>query len=235
MENETQQTEQSTQQTTQTTEKEVTLDDVYRESGLDKIQATTQTEQPVRQQEVVKEEPKIEPSSIPDAYDSENFKAYMARRDAGTNELHKAVVAMAQHMTAEQQKAALALTRADIESAVKSINEIVGHPKEKVIEAALDGAVRDNPQLKAIWDNRGKNPAAWTKALNIVTKQISEDFSMKVDPKLVEAQRARKESQKQMATTSREDDSNPLEDRLGKAQGVDFDLEWQRLVSGGSN
>lgn len=233
METNEQQTE--TQQTEQVVEKEVTLDDVYRESGLDKIQATTQqTEQPVRQE--VKQEPevKIEPSSIPDAYDSENFKAYIARQAAGTQELHKAVVAMAQHMTAEQQKAALASTRSDIESAVKSINEVVGHPKDKVIEAALDGAVRDNPQLKAIWDNRGKNPAAWNKALNIVTKQIAEDFSVKVDPKLVESQRARKESQRQMATTSKDDDGSPLEDRLAKAQGGDFDQEWQRLVSGGN-
>lgn len=224
-------TQQTEQQTEQVVEKEVTLDDVYRESGLDKI---AQPEQQVHRQEVRQEEQKIEPSSIPDAYDSENFKAYIARQAAGTQELHKAVVAMAQHMTSEQQKAALATTRADIESAVKTINEVVGHPKDRVIEAALDGAVRENPQLKAIWDNRGKNPTAWTKALNIVTKQIADDFSVKVDPKLVESQRARKESQRQMATTSREDNTSPLEDKLGKAQGAEFSLGWEQLISGGN-
>jgi hypothetical protein len=35
-----------------------------------------------------------------------------------------------------------------------------------------------------------------------------------------------------MATTH-VDDSNPLEERMGKAQGADFDLEWERLKGSG--
>jgi hypothetical protein len=53
-----------------------------------------------------------------------------------------------------------------------------------------------------------------------------------VDPALAAAQRARKESQRTMATTT-VDDSNPLQERLGKAQGADFDLEWERLKNSG--
>lgn len=227
------QTTETTQQTQQT--QEVTLDDVYKESGLDKV-TTQQTQQPPKQetQQTQQTETKIEPSSVPDPYDAENFKAYMARQAAGTTALNQAVGEIAKFLSAQQQKEAVSATKADIEKAVSTINEVVGHPKSKVIEATLDGMVRENPQLKAIWDNRGKNPAAWNKALGIVTKQIADDFSVKVDPNLVNAQRARKEAQRQMATTTQESNASPVEERLAAAQGGDFDLEWQKLVSGGN-
>lgn len=217
-----------TTKTEQTTEKEVTLDDVYRDAGLDKTETTTQATQ---RQDVQQEPVKAEPSSVPDPYDSENFKAYMAREAAGKSELQKAVVGITQFLTGQQRQAALASTKADIEKAVSSINEVVGHPKPKVIEATLDGMVREDPRLKAIWENRGKNPTAWNNAVKIVTKQIAEDFSVKVDPNLVAAQRARKDSQKQMATTT-QNDSSPVEETLGKAQGADFQDGWARLMGG---
>jgi hypothetical protein len=215
---------------TSTTEtREVTLDDVYREAGLDKLVTLENTQR----EETTKQEPqKVEPSSIPSAYDEENFKAFLARQATGTTELEKAVKAMAGYLTEQQRQAAAQATRADIEKAVEAINEVVKHPKSKVIEAALDGMVREDPRLKAIWSNRAKNPTAWNNALKIVTKSIAEDFSVKVDPNLVAAQRARKDAQKQMATTNAPDEASPVEERLGKAQGADFDLEWQRLVSG---
>lgn len=227
------QTTETTQQTQQT--QEVTLDDVYKESGLDKV-TTQQTQQSPKQetQQTQQTETKVEPSSVPDPYDAENFKAYMARQAAGTTALNQAVGEIAKFLSAQQQKEAVSATKADIEKAVSTINEVVGHPKSKVIEATLDGMVRENPQLKAIWDNRGKNPAAWNKALGIVTKQIADDFSVKVDQNLVNAQRARKESQRQMATTTQESTASPTEERLAAAQGSDFDLEWQKLVSGGN-
>lgn len=210
----------------ETVEKEVTLDDVYREAKLD----VQETKEPVEVKETTKEQ-KVEPLSIPDPYDQENFKAYMTREAAGKTELQKAVHAVVAHLSAQQQREAVSATKADIEKAVSEINEVVGHSKPKVIEAALDGMVRENPQLKAIWENRGKNPGAWSKAIGIVKKQIAEDFSVKVDPKLVESQRARKDAQKQMLTTQ-QDDASPQEDRLAKATGADFDLEWQRLRGG---
>lgn len=225
----------NTQQTvSQETEKEVTLDDVYRDAGLDKIvstqqQAPQQTQQQATQQNTL---PVAEPSSIPDPYDAENFKAYMAREAAGKTALQQSVVEIAKFISAQAQEKAMAATKADIEKAVSTVNEVVGHPKPKVIEAAIDGMVREDPRLKAIWDNRGKNPGAWDNALKIVTKQIAEDFSVKVDPNLVTAQRARKDSQRQMATTSRDEGGSPLEEKLARAQGQDFDAEWQRLLGG---
>lgn len=222
--------------TTETTtekpaEKEVTLDDVYRDAGLDKV-----TAQPAPQPEpqpAPQPQPRTEPSSVPDPLDSENFKAFMARQAAGTTEMQKAVGEIARYLNDKQRTEAVAATKADIDKAVSMVNEVVGHPKPKVIEATLDGMVRDDPRLKAIWENRGKNPAAWNSALKIVTKQIAEDFSAKVDPALVAAQRARKDSQKQMATTAPESDQSPVEKRLANKQGAEFGLEWENLISGG--
>lgn len=222
-------TSETTTTETQVTEKEVTLDDVYRDAGLDKEVTTTErvvTKEPERR------ETKAEPSSVPDPYDTENFKAFIARQSAGTTELEKTVRQMAGFIGDQHRSKVLADTRADIDKAVQAIDETVSLGKPKVIEAYLDGMVREDPRMKALWDNRGKNPAAWGNAVKIAAKKMAEEFSVKVDPSLVAAQRARKESQKQMATTSPEPD-NPQEERLAKAQGQEFDQEWQRIISGG--
>lgn len=221
----------TTQAEAPTTEKEVTLDDVYRDAGLDKVetQQTQRTEQP--QQQTQQQEQRVEPSTVPDPY-SEEFKAYMARQAAGTTALNKAVNQIAAHLGEAQKARMLEVTKADIDKAVGTINDVVKHPKPKVIEAALDGMVREDPRLKAIWENRAKNPNAWNNALKIVSKQIAEDFSVKVDPALVAAQRARKDSQKQMATTT-DTDASPSEERLAAASGADFDREWQQLLGHG--
>ena len=225
-----QQTE-TTQQTTeaQVTEKEVTLDDVYRDAGLDKVVETKTVETPQTQE---RRETRVEPSSVPDPYDTENFKAFIARQAAGTTEMQNTVKQLVGILGEQHRERIVANTRADIDKAVREMDEIVDLGKPKVIEAYLDGMVREDPRMKALWDNRTKNPTAWGNAVKIAGKKMAEDFSIKVDPALVAAQRARKDAQRQMATTAPESE-NPMEERLGKAQGQDFDLEWQRLVSGG--
>lgn len=214
---------------------EVTLDDVYRDAGLDKIVTAPETRAEPKTEPAPNAVPsKIEPSSIPDAYDTENFKAWLARNAAGTQELHSAVVKIAQHLTAEQQRVAMAATKADIEFAVKSIDETVQIGKPKLIEAYLDGEVRADPRMKALWENRGKNPTAWQSALGVVAKKMGKEFDLKVDPALAAAQRARKEGQKTMATTSPEDETSAVEQQLAKAQGADFNRSWESLISGGA-
>jgi len=231
-----QQTAESATETAQQTEtnqqKEVTLDDVYRDAGLDKVVA--QETQQTTKQDTQQQRTRPDPSSVPDPYDTERFKEWAARQEAGTTELNKAVTEVTRFLTAQQQKAAFEATRADIDKSVQAIEETVQLGKPKVIEAYLDGMVREDPRMKALWENRGKNPAAWQNALKVAGKKMAEEFSLKVDPDLQKAQRARKESQRQMATTVDRDDINPQEDRLAKAQGQDFAREWDALVSGGN-
>ena len=227
------QSEETQQTSTETTvEKEVTLDDVYRDAGLDKLaEQSEQRHEYVPQQQ--QQPQKVEPSSIPDAYDADNFKAFLATQAGSTQALHQAVTQMAAHLSAQQRDASLKVTQADIQSAVSTLSEAVEGVKPKALEAYLDGAVREDSRLKAIWENRAKNPTAWNNALKIVSKQAQEDFSVRLDPDLQRAQRARKESQKQMATTTNDKASNSTEDRLGKAQGQEFSIGWEQLISGG--
>lgn len=216
------------------TEDNITLDDVYRDAGLDKIETQQTQQQQHSQQQTQQQQQDREPSKIPDPYDSENFKAYMARKDSETTALRSTLGNVANFLTTMQASEAKKALESDIKSAVESVNETVGHPKPKVIEALLDAEARENPKFKAIWDNRGKNPVALENALKIVAKKFGDELSVKVDPALVAAQRARKLSQQQMATTSAESEQSPQEERLAAAQGSDFDAEWQKLVSGGN-
>lgn len=210
------------------TEQNITLDDVYRDAGLDKVE----TPAPAAQTPAQPATPTLEPLKIPDPYDSENFKAYMARKDSETTALRSTLGNVAAFLTTMQAQEAKKALESDIKSAVERVNETVGHPKPKVIEAMLDAEARDNPKFKAIWENRAKNPVALDNALKILSRKFGEDLSVKVDPALVEAQRARKASQRQMATTTAESDESPQEQRLAAAQGSDFDAEWQKLLGG---
>lgn len=218
-------------QTDTSTDKEVTLDDVYREAGLDKIATATDTQQTTQQttQQDTDTTKRVEPSSVPDPFDTENFKAFLARQAAGTTALEQAVTKVVGYLNERQRSEAIASTRADIEKAVSSIDEVVQLGKPKVVEAYLDGMVREDPRMKAIWDNRAKNPTAWNNALKIAAKKMQEDFSIKTDPNLVNSQRARKESQRQMATTSA-DSKDESWDNLAQE---DFQRKWEQMVSGG--
>ena len=218
---ESQTAENETTPTEQTKEQDVTLDDVYRDAGLDKIVETQQA--PQQQQQVQEQKP--EPLSVPDPYDTEAFKAYQARLQAETTALRHNQARLAEYVTKTERERLKSALESDIKSSVEKVNEVVNHPKPKVVEAMLDAEARENPKFKALWENRTKNPQAWDNALKVVAKKFSEDLSVQVDPKLVEAQRLRKDSQKQMATTTEVEESNEKWKDDSK-----FDQNWEQLL-----
>jgi len=178
---------------------EPTLEDVYKSAAAD-----FQLAAPVAP--VAPPQPAIAPSApaapiIPDPYDTEAHKAYLAQLAKGQTETQEALRQVAGFLTQQQQKEAKAALDADIKSAVDTVNEVVGHPKPKVIEAMLDAKAREDVRFKALFENRAKNPAAWSNALKAVSREIAADLSVKVDPALQASQRARKIAQQQMATT----------------------------------
>jgi len=217
---ESQTTQTEVPQTTKTEAPEVTLDDVYRDAGLDKI---VETQQPPKQEQPP-QQPRVEPSSVPDPYDTENFKAYQARLQAETTALRHNQASLAAYVTHVERERAKTTLEADISKSVEVVNEVVGHPKPKVIEAMLDAEARENPKFKALWENRSKNPSAWDNALKITAKKFAEDLSVKVDPTLVAAQRARRASQKQMATTAPEEPDEKWSD------DSKFEEQWNQML-----
>lgn len=178
---------------------EPTLEDVYKSAAADFQPAAPAAPAAPAQ-------PAAAPSApaapyVPDPYDTEAHKAYLAQLAKGQTDTQEALRQVAGYLTQQQQEKARAVLDADIKSAVDTVNEVVGHPKPKVIEAMLDAKAREDVRFKALFDNRAKNPAAWNNALKAVSREFATDLSVKVDPALQASQRARKIAQSQMATT----------------------------------
>lgn len=227
---------QGTQEPTTTTEptaapsaapaSEPTLDDVYRSAGLD-VQPSAPAAAPPQQTQV-QQPPQQPPQApqIPDAFDVDAHRDFLARQQRGLQTTAQAVSQMAQYLTQIQQREAAAQLEKDVASAVQTVNEVVKHPKPKVIEAMLDAKAREDVKFKALFDNRGKNPDAWNRALGVVAREFAKELDVRADPSLIEAQRARQLSQRQMATTAQDPPDNSW-DGLSQA---DFDARWQSMV-----
>lgn len=209
---------------------EPTLEDVYKSAGAD---ANVQPEvQQVVQPPASVVQPAVQAApSIPDPYDTEAFKAYLAQQANSTAATQDVVRRVAGFLTQQQVKEAKAALENDLKSAVSTVNEVVGHPKPKVIEAMLDAKAREDTRFKALWENRSRNPAAWNNALKAVAKEFQEDLSVKVDPQLAAAQRARKVAQSAMATTnSPQSETEEWESLSADEQ----DAKYQRILNGGA-
>jgi len=116
---------------------------------------------------------------------------------------------------------------------VSDINKTVGLPDEDsdLIEFALAKQVRTDQKFASIYQNRHKNPKAWSAATKAVGDQLQKKFSVRADPQLAENQRAIKQSQQAMATTKQ---SDPNEDRFSGKTGAAFDREWQSYIGRGT-
>ena len=165
------------------------------------------------------------PETIPDPYDTENFKNHLMREAQANSQLRSQVQALGTVLSQIQARESSAKIESDIQAAVKAVDEIAQLGEPELIEAYLDAKVRKDPRMHAIWDNREKNPKAYQEALKVVGKEAAEKFSVKTDPNLVEAQRARKAAQSTIASTTEED----KDEKWGKLQGADFDRAWERL------
>ena len=178
----------------------------------------------------IEPQPQQRTEVIPDPLtDSDAHKAYLSNLASGqaalSQQLERTLGTISQ-FEANSRKAAL---ESDIQKAVATVNEIVGHPKTRLIEAALEVEAQTDPKFKAIWDNRAKNPAALDRALKVKAKQLAEDFSFKVDPDLVRSQRALKTSQQQSYTTAKKEPG----DEWSGLDNDEFQKKWNQAISGG--
>lgn len=179
---------------------EPTLDDVYKEAGVDLQPQAPVSAPPPAPAYVPPQVP-----DVPDPYDADRFKQWAQQQQMGTAQTQDALRQLTGFLSQQQAKEAHAALQADLKSAVETVNEIVGHPKPKVIQAMIDAKAMEDPKFKQLWLNRNNGSAQqqhWNNALKSVARDFVKDLEYKVDPSLVAAQRARKESQKQMATTN---------------------------------
>lgn len=220
------QTEQTTQQT-QTTEKEPTLEDIYATVAKEPEPSPQAHPAPAPSQPAATPQPTT--VQVPDPYDADGMKSFLANQAKATQTLHAGLMQVAQYLNQAQVREATAALKSDIDSAVSKVNEVVKHPKPKVIEAMLEAEARENPTFKALWEKRGANPAAFSKALGVVAKRFAQDLEVRVDPALARAQEARRIAQGASATTTTEEEGQSGGEQL---VGAEFDAWWQRQLGG---
>ena len=138
---------------------------------------------------------------VPDPFDP-NFPAYQAQLAQGLTALSQATTQMQGQFTALQQELGRRQVEADIKQAVGILTEKTGLDPD-IAEVALESKARKDPKFLQIWNNRTKNPKAFQAALEAVSGEFKDRFSVKQDPQLVENQRAIRASQQQMAVTQR--------------------------------
>ena len=208
--------EENTQQVTETVEiqpvQTQTLEDVYKQFGVEEEVAKFRQEQA----KPAVETPKPQSEDMPSPYDEPAFKSYMERQRQGTTELQQSLKTIADQLTQYQYDKAKQSLDADIKSAVDTFKSESGIDDPDLAEALLDAKARKDSRFKIIWENRHQNSRALEAALKGYGNEIRGKFDVKVDPKLQEAQRARKLSQQSKATT--ESDTTDEWDGLDDAQ-----------------
>lgn len=206
---------------------EPTLDDLYKEAGLEQPAPQVQTQQQQvqqPQQEVpVKEE-------IPDPFDVENFKAFIAKQQSDLVATKKSQEAFVNAIKAEQQKAFVAKLEDDIKQAADYVAKESGIENNNLATFELNERARTDAKFKALWESRDSSPqakAAFTKALAVVSREIGKKYEIKTDPQLVANRKALAASRQSSATTSQEEGNEPA---WASATGAEFQMNWERLV-----
>jgi len=163
-----------------------------------------------------------DPISDPDA-----FNQYSQQQSDSLNNLNTTVQGLTEQVKGYESNLAQQKVDADVESAVTRVNEKLG-VDPKMAEIALEHQYRDDPAFKKIWDNRGQNPKAFNKALDVVADKLSGVFAVKQDHQLTQNQLAAKQSLKTMAKTSQTEANGEWEG----LSSADFDQKWNEIRRG---
>lgn len=204
---------------------EPSLDDVYKTYNVE----PSQPEQP-KQQEPQKQEP--QQPHIPDpALDYEGFKRYEASKLYESQTLRQQLSTVTTRLTQHEARMEMEKQNADIKQAVGLLKEKNPDHDDEFLEVALGTKARKDPKFQAAWDNRMKNPKAWSAVVSAYSNELAGKYTVKADPQLAENQRAMKTAQQSMATAQKE---SSQDEKLGKLQGRDFDRAMDRIRSGQS-
>jgi hypothetical protein len=209
-----------------------TLDDVYKEYGIEdqaaQFQQNRQAQQnPQPQQSQPRQEPP--PLAVPDpTLDPQGYRDYEQRKLQDSQSLRQTLSQVAGQLTQMQAQAVRATEEADIRKAVGVLKEKVQGVDDDMLEIALGHKARKDPKFMSLWQQRAQKPEAWNKALQAVAGEIGSKFSARQDPQLTENTRAMKAAA-QAASTSRTgkgDDEWPSDQR-------EFQKKWDSYVSSG--
>ena len=146
------------------------------------------------------------------------------------------------------QNKAMSEMRTTLESTSQAVTNLTDREKQLVLDQAVDSAVSTindgdignadlaesflnsqyakNPHLQKIFDNRGENPEALSKALGILKTEWTAMNTKQIDSQVAENQRALQESQQKGGTPQGEDTSARF-DKMGDGE---FMREMRKLA-----
>lgn len=205
---------------TSVTETTETLDDVISQYN---VQAPVAQEaprsQPTQRPAVV---PKFDPL---DENSVNQFASYVAENDSAlSSQMEEIRSKLTQY---EQEKAELQI-ETEINKAVGIVNEGL-NLNPKLVRVHLELAAQEKPAFKKVWENRHNDPTTYNRALKAIQKEISNTYAVRQDPELTETQQAIQQSQKSMASQSRQP-TNSLEDNLKAASDAEFQRLWNQAI-----
>jgi len=223
-------TEETAQQTTPAAETPAetpqpsNLEKVYQEFNVEEAAANFSPQQEANTQQQHQD---VVAPRVPDPFDP-SFQEYQRSVSANMAALMKAMGETRANLTAMQTQMVKDRTEADIRTAVSQISKKAGI-EPSIAEVALEAQARQDPRLLAIWNNRHKNPKALDAALNALSEDFKQKFSVRQDPQLVENQRAVSASRQTMATTSKETE----QDKWTSMSPADRQREIAKLIASG--
>lgn len=148
-----------------------------------------------------------------------------------TAAIHQELAAFRNELTAERRRKADEREQADLISAVATLgkeSELEG--KDLILRGYLIAKATDDQRLRALWEKRADNPAAWNKALKIMAGEVKKEFQVP-NPQLEENQRAMEESQR--ATTTSRPPATTRDEEWMRKPDPDFQRDWARLSGRG--
>lgn len=185
------------------------LDKVYQDFGIEAQAASfkpeTQAPQAPAPQQVFQPAPAPAPQKF-DPFDP-NFPAHMQAVSQAAAQATSALHQLQGQHTALQRQLHTQRVEADLKQAASVIAEKSGIDQD-LAEVAMEARARKDEKFLHIWNNRARNPKAFQAALDAFSGEVKDRFTVKQDPQLVENQRAVKASQQQMATTTRETETD---------------------------
>lgn len=207
-------------ETSQQPDQSPTLDEVYSEFNV-------QTP-PVQSQPNVQPQANTQPEykTVPDPIsDTDSFNSYVGQSLAA-NQTEIA------NLRSEIQEERNSLAREKEESEIKGIASEISKEagiKPNMAEVALAVKYREDAKFAHIWDNRNSNPAAFKKAMAIVSNEFKGEYAVKQDPQLVENQRAMNDATNTKATTQQTNEN----EKWDKMNDSEFDHAFSELANGG--
>ncbi len=215
-------TEPTEQQTEPAADSQPTLDDVYKEYGVEGVAKQFQAA-------TAQQAPSAEEPDVPDpVVDPDGYKRFQSRQVGEQKKLQESLNqygSVVTNMVMQEQRRQL---EADVNKAVDYVkSKIEGDVDRDMLEVALDLEARRDPRFLQVFADRGKNPQAWNKALDAFSRKASGKFAVRSDSQLAENQRAVKASQQAQATTK----AQSVNDEWSDLSPADFDNKWRQMVN----